>query len=97
MTYRLEVAPSVIKEARKIYLFRERDRKSSGERFIYALVECYSRVKKSPYGCQVRKDPFRYAMFHRLKYRLVYKVEGDVVSIVQLRHMSRKPTKKFGP
>jgi hypothetical protein len=42
MKYRLDVAPSVIKEARKIYLYREKEKKGSGERFIAALVECYA-------------------------------------------------------
>ncbi len=36
-------------------------------------------------------------MLHRLKYRLVYKVEGQLVSVVQVRHTSRKVSKKFGP
>lgn len=40
MKYRLDIAPSVIREARKIYLFREKERKGSGERFIAALIEC---------------------------------------------------------
>ncbi len=97
MKYRLDVAPSVIKEARKIYLWREKDRRGSGERFILALVECYARIKADPYGFQIRKDPFRYVMLHRLKYRLVYKVEDELISVVQVRHTSRRPSKKFGP
>ena len=97
MKHRLDVAPSVIKEARKIYLYREKSNRGSGERFILALLECYARIKANPHGCQVRKDPFRYVTLHRLKYRLVYKVEGELVSVVQVRHTSRKPSKKFGP
>ena len=97
MKYRLDVAPSVIKEARKIYQVREREKKGSGDRFTDALVECYARVKTNPHGFQIRKDPFRHVMLHLLKYRLVYKVEGQLVSIVQVRHTSRRVSKKFGP
>jgi mRNA-degrading endonuclease RelE of RelBE toxin-antitoxin system len=97
MKYRLDVAPSVIKEARKIYLYREKEKKGSGERFIAALVVCYAQIKADPYRYQIRKDPFRHVMLQRLKYRLVYKVEGQLVSVMQVRHTSRKPSKKFGP
>jgi hypothetical protein len=60
MKFRLEVAPSVIKEARGIYLYREKEKKGSGEGFIAALVECYGLIKRNPFGYQIRKDPFRY-------------------------------------
>jgi len=97
MKYRLDVAPSVVKEARKIHLHREKEKKGAGDRFIGALVDCYARIKADPYGYQIRKDPFRHVMLHRMKYPLVYKVEGQLVSVVQVRHTSRKPSKKFGP
>ena len=97
MKYSLDVAPSVIKEARKIYHYRECDKKGSGDRFVDALVACYEKIVANPYGCQIRKDVFRHVMLHRLKYRLVYTVEGQLASVVQVRHTSRKPSKRFGP
>ncbi len=97
MKYLLDVAPSVVKEARKVYLYRERESKGSGDRFIDALVECYARIKANPYGCQIRKDEFCHVMLTKLKYRVVYRVEGQLVSVVQVRHTSRKPSKKYGP
>ena len=62
-----------------------------------ALNECYDHILANPYSCQIRKGPFRHMMLHRLKYRVVFKVEGELVSVVQVRHTSRKPSKKFGP
>jgi mRNA-degrading endonuclease RelE of RelBE toxin-antitoxin system len=98
MKYQLDIAPRVNKEVAIIYLYREKKQgKGSGVRFLKALNECYDRILADPYGCQIRKDPFRHVMLHRLKYRLVYKVEGQLVSVVQVRHTSRKPSKKFGP
>ena len=97
MKYRLDVAPSVVAEARKVYLYRETEKKGSGNRFVDSLVECYVRIKANPYAYQVRKDPFRHAYLHRLKCRVVFKVEGDLVSVVQVRHTSRKVSKRFGP
>ena len=98
MKYTLRVVPSVTREARLIYLYREKHQgKGSGDRFIKALGECYGRILAHPHGYQVRKEPFRHAMLRRLKYRVVYKVEGHLVSVVQVRHTSRRGSRKFGP
>ncbi|MBS1937823.1 MAG: type II toxin-antitoxin system RelE/ParE family toxin [Bacteroidetes bacterium] len=97
MKYVLDVHPRVIKEAAIIYAYREGEKKGSGDRFIDALVDCYARITANPYGCQIRFGEFRHVMLHRLRYRLVYRVEGTVVYVVQVRHTNRKPSKKFGP
>ena len=98
MKYKLDIAPRVSREIAHIYLYRVKDQgKESGDRFMKALNECYDRITTNPYGCQVRKDPFRHMMLPRLKYRLVYKVEGELISVVQVRHTSRKASAKFGP
>lgn len=97
MTYTLVVKHSVTVEAARIYAYREEERPGQGDRFIAALVECYARIKADPYGCQVRKGEYRHVMLTRLKYRVVFRVKGARVYVVQVRHTSRKPSKKFGP
>ena len=98
MKYRLDIAPRVSREVADIYLYREKKQgKGSGVRFLQALNECYDLILSNPHGYQTRKAPFRHAMLDRLRYRVVYKVEGDLVSVVQVRHTSRRPSKKFGP
>lgn len=97
MTYTLQVDPKAILEVRKVYQYREGEKKGAGDRFIQALVNCYANIKANPYGYQVRKGGYRHAMLHRLKYRVVFEVEGNTVFVYQVRHTSRKPSKKFGP
>jgi hypothetical protein len=46
MKYRLQVDPKVIKEVRKVYHYREGEKKGSGERFMDALVDCYARSRQ---------------------------------------------------
>jgi len=60
-------------------------------------VDFYASIKADPYGFQLRKGGYRHAMLHRLKYRVVFEVEGNKVFVYQVRHTSRKPSKKFGP
>jgi len=97
MKYTLDLDPRAVKEAAEIYSYREGEKKGSGDRFIDALVDCYARIKADPYGYQKRKGEFRHAMLHRLKYWLVFRIHGSVVYVVQVRHTSRRPSKKFGP
>ncbi len=85
------------KQATKIYRYRERDKKGSGEQFNDALVEAYAQIKANPFAFQLRKDHYRHAHLHRLKYRVVYEVEGNDVYVYQIRHTSRKVSKRFGP
>lgn len=98
MKYGLRILPSVTKEARRIHVYREMNQgMGAGGRFMEALGRFYDDILANPYGHTVRKAPFRHAMLHWLKYRVVYKVEGPVVSVVQVRHTSRKPSKRYGP
>jgi len=52
MNYRLDIAPSVVEEARRIYVSREAEANGSGDRFIEALMDCFARIKTYPFGCQ---------------------------------------------
>lgn len=97
MKYTLQVDPKALKEVRTVYQYRELEKKGSGDRFIDALVDCYASIKADPYGYQLRKGGYRHALLNRLKYRVVYEVEGTTVFVYQVRHTSRKPSKKFGP
>lgn len=40
---------------------------------------------------------YRHAMLRRLRYRVEFAVIGQDVVVFQVRHTSRKPSKKFGP
>jgi mRNA-degrading endonuclease RelE of RelBE toxin-antitoxin system len=97
MNYSLVMDPRAIKEVRAIHDYREIEKKGSGDRFVGALIDCFTQIKANPFSCQVRKGGYRHVMLHRLKYRIVYEVEGSTVFVYQVRHTSRKPSKKFGP
>jgi plasmid stabilization system protein ParE len=98
MKFRLEASPEVHLEVARIYLYREKNQgKGTGARFLKALQDCYKDILSNPHGHQFRKAPYRHALLPRLKYRVVFEVEGNTVFVYQVRHTSRKPSKKFGP
>lgn len=97
MKYTLVVKPSATADASKVYAYREQEKKGGGARFLEALSVCYLEIKVNPYRYSIRKGEYRHALLHRLKYRVVYRVKGNRIYVVQVRHTSRKPSKKFGP
>ncbi|MCC6400225.1 MAG: type II toxin-antitoxin system RelE/ParE family toxin [Flavobacteriales bacterium] len=44
-----------------------------------------------------RKGPYGHAMLPKLPFRVVFEVQDEKVIVYQVRHTSRKPSKKFGP
>lgn len=67
-----------------------------GKRFIDAFQACLERLKTNP-SFQKRQGNYRHLMLHKLPYRVVFEVEDGTVYVYQIRHTSRKPSKKFGP
>ncbi|MBX2971607.1 MAG: type II toxin-antitoxin system RelE/ParE family toxin [Flavobacteriales bacterium] len=61
------------------------------------MDECYDSILANPYRYAVREGAFRHAMLHKLKYRVVYRIKDQTVYVVQVRHTSRRPSKRYGP
>ena len=96
MSYTVQVLPEATEEVAEIYAYYEGEEPGLGHRFQQALNECYQSLALNPSG-QKRKGDFRHSMVHKFPYRVVYEVCGQLVLIYQVRHTSRKPSKKFGP
>lgn len=97
MKYTLDIHPRVTQEAGKVHAYRENEREGAGDRFLQALDECYDSILANPHRYGVRKGPFHHALLRKMKYRVVYRVKGGTVYVVQVRHTSRKPSKRYGP
>ncbi|MEO8069125.1 MAG: type II toxin-antitoxin system RelE/ParE family toxin [Flavobacteriales bacterium] len=68
-----------------------------GLRFLDDLQRCFTFIRDNPSGFQLRKEDFRHAMLDDFPYRVVFKIKGGDVYIYQVRHTSRRPSKRFGP
>lgn len=68
-----------------------------GDRFVDALEAAYRHIQEFPIY-QIRKGIYRHAQIEGFpRYRIVYVVDDETVIVYQVRHTSRKPSKKFGP
>jgi plasmid stabilization system protein ParE len=77
--------------------FRDR-RDGSEERFEDAFDAELAFLRQYPFGYQLRRPPYRFAMVLRFEYFIIYAVVGEVLVIHRIRHMHQKPLKRyFGP
>ena len=97
MSFVLRIRPIVTRETAEVYGYHEGKRKGLGEHFLKALREAYQDIEDNPLGYQLRYENYRHVMVPGFRYRVVFEVEGDEVQVYQLRHTSRKPSKRFGP
>lgn len=97
MSYQLVVHSKAIAQVKETYQYYQEVRPSLAERFSRELDACYLFIEQSPTGYQVRARGYRHAMVKGFRYRVVYAIRGDLVVVYQVRHTSRKPSKRFGP
>ncbi len=98
MSYNLVVEDAAVEDAAEIHQWYEQQKPMLGMQFLIALDECYTFIRSNPRGRQIRKGIYRYAQVEGFPYyRVVYAVDEESVTVYQVRHTSRKPSKKFGP
>ena len=97
MNYKLVIRLAAQAEAARIHDWSEARSKGLGSHFADALEECLLGIQRNPTGLQIRKGKFRHALVARFPFRVVFTVDGGSVFVYQVRHTSRRPSKRFGP
>jgi hypothetical protein len=97
MSHRLVVRPKAAEEIVAIYIWMEAEKQGKGERFLAALDVCYAFFLQYPLGAQLRVKHYRHMLLEGFDYRVVYAIIGETVNVYQVRHTSRRPSKRFGP
>lgn len=98
MMYALAIEDAAVEDAAGIYTWYEEQKEGLGLAFLMALDDCYAFLQRSPLGWQLRKGIYRHARIDGFpNHRVVFAVDGDRMTVYQVRHTSRRPSKKFGP
>ena len=97
MSYTLVVKSEAIADTAEIYAYHKQIGQALADRFDKELDACYVFITRNPTGYQVRKKNYRHVMVRKFRYRVVYVLIAQEVVVLQVRHTSRKPSKKFGP
>lgn len=71
------------------------DGREIGERFHQDVLETLGYIAQFPGGAQIRSGHFRFAPLGKFKYIFIYSIEVDCVVVHRLRHMRRRPLKRY--
>ncbi|MBP7409283.1 MAG: type II toxin-antitoxin system RelE/ParE family toxin [Flavobacteriales bacterium] len=91
MSYSLVVHHAAYQELDEAERYIEARRTGYGRKFRDEVSECLTFIQERPTGYAKRRDGFRYGMVTKFPYRVIYKVEGDVIFIAAVYHGKRKP------
>jgi len=95
--FKLDVRQAALDEAEAIRAWYEEQQPGLGARFTDALDACFDDMRVHP-SLQMHKEPFRYASIKGFRsYRVVYAIDGDAITVYQVRHTSRKTHPRYGP
>ena len=97
MIYELVVRQKALMEAATVYSYYARVRPGLAEKFATRLGECYTFISRDPAALPIRKGIFRHMMLSGFKYRVVYAIHQRQVVVVQIRHTSRRVSRRYGP
>lgn len=96
MSYPVVVRKAAEAEAADAYRWYEERRAGLGERFADALQACLEQLALNP-KLQKRKGEFRHVLVDKFPYRVVFVFDGGTVYVYEIRHTSRRPSKRYGP
>ncbi|HMN04418.1 MAG TPA: type II toxin-antitoxin system RelE/ParE family toxin [Flavobacteriales bacterium] len=94
--YEVVVRHQAQREVEEIYDYQHRIDPERAARFYAAWQTCLEQLEKYPSHAK-RKGPYGHEILHKLPFRVVFEVREMKVIVYQVRHVSRKPSKKFGP
>jgi len=94
--YEVVVLPHVHEQVEEIRAYQHAMAPNRAQCFIDAWEACIKGLERNPTKAK-HKGPYGHVMLMKLPYRVVIRVAGSKVVVHQVRHTSRKPSKKFGP
>lgn len=94
--YQVIILPHVQEEVEEIVSYQHSLNPERADRFIDAWEACINSLERDPTKAK-HNGPYGHVILMKLPYRVVIRVTGGKVIVHQVRHTSRRPSKKFGP
>jgi toxin ParE1/3/4 len=89
--YRLVSEPSVDFDVEAAFEWYENEQSGLGVEFLDELRATYNRITDGPLKYQDLRGGIRRALLRRFPYAVYFAIEGDVVVVVAVLHVSRDP------
>ena len=91
MSYRLLIHEEAYRELDEAVRYIEARRTGYGIKFREEVVASMRFIIDHPKDHALRRSGFRYGLVRRFPYRVIYKVDGDVIFVAAIYHGKRKP------
>ena len=91
MSHRLVIHEEAYRELDEAERYIESRRTGYGFKFREEVAACLRFIVDRPTGHAVRRAGFRYGIVRRFPYRVIYKVDGEVIFVAAIYHGKRKP------
>lgn len=89
--YRLISEPPADLDVEAAFEWYENERSGLGLEFLDELRATYNRILDSPFKYQELRGNIRRALLRRFPYVVYFAIEGDLIVVVAVLHVSRDP------
>ncbi len=89
--YRLVAQPQADLDVAAVFDWYEKEQAGLGREFLDELRATYDRVVDGPLKYQPLRSGIRRALAHRFPYAVYFAVEGEVIVVLAVLHVSRDP------
>ena len=84
-------ASGVLEEVSASASYYEKEVKGLGSAFLQKLGDTLGEIKENPLAYRVIRNDFRRHLFVRFPYGIIYKINNDIIYVVAVMHLKRKP------
>jgi plasmid stabilization system protein ParE len=89
--YRLVAEPRADLDVAATFDWYEKEQAGLGQEFLDEIRASYDRIADGPFAYQYLRSGIRRALVRRFPYAMYFAVEGDVVVVLAVLHVSRDP------
>jgi len=87
----LRISPAAARDLKAVARYYEEKRSGLGQDFRNEFEAAVQRARDFPEGCQRLDDELRRCRFKRFPYGLIYAIRDDIIIVVAVSHLHRKP------
>jgi toxin ParE1/3/4 len=91
MSYTLIIHHEAYSELDEAERYIEARRTGYGRKFRDQVGECLAFIQERPTGYAKRRGGFRYGIVAKFPYRVICKVDGEMIFVAAVYHGKRKP------
>lgn len=95
MSFTLVIKEEAYGDLQDAYDYYEEQVKGLGDRFLNAVREKISYIRKHPFHFNAVEEEFRQALVDRFPFLILYEVSGYEIVVYAFFHCSRNPKRKF--